>query len=242
MVSNNLLCDIRRGRPFDEDKSTTFHKATDIVAAGGAAVEASYQGSERGIPKLIGSGLGGTESFAPGGNRGLDNFPIGIPRLQWDHGYTTLHPLGLGSNSTYLNALHKAGKIGSRVFSIFWGRVWDEYPIDGALVVGGYDKEKTIGPNFTAPLDYGDFGDPSGCWTGIKVQITDIQLNNPDGSDVSLMSSSAKMPACIVPQRQSLMEIPQSLLTKFERATQTRSNGTSSGLHWGARIFSPDNV
>ncbi|KAM4055245.1 aspartic-type endopeptidase [Hirsutella rhossiliensis] len=242
VVRSDFLCDIRRGRPFDEDKSTTFQKATDIVAAGGATVEASYQGSERGIPKLIASGLGGTESFAPGGKDGLNDFPIGIPRLQWDHGYTTLHPLGLGSNSTYLNALRQAGRIGSRVFSIFWGRVWDDYPVDGALVVGGYDKEKTIGPNFTAPLDYGDFGDPSGCWTGMKVHITDIQLNNLDGSDVSLLPSSANMPACIVPQRQSLMEVPRPLLHKFERVTRTKSNGTSSGLHWGAPIFSADNV
>lgn len=233
------MCHIRRGHPFDEEKSTTFRKATDIVAAGGATVEASYRGSERGIPKLISSGLGGTDSFAPGGKDSLADFPLGIPRLQWDHGYTNLHALGLGSNSTYLNALRQAGKIGSRVFSIFWGRVWDDYPIDGALVVGGYDKEKTIGSNFTAPLDYSD---RSGCWTGMKVHITDIQLNSPDGSDVSLLPSSANVGACIVPQRQSLMEIPQSLLNKFERVTKTQSNGTSAGLHRGARIFSPDNV
>lgn len=212
------------------------------MAAGGSAVETSHQGSESGIPKLIGSGLGGTESFAPGDVRGLDKFPISIPRLQWDHGYTTMHALGLGSDSSYLNALRKAGRIGSRVFSIFWGRQWDDHPIDGALVVGGYDREKTIGANFTAPLDYDDFRDLSGCWTGMKVNITDIQLNNPDGTDVSLMTSAAQLPACIVPQRQSLMEIPQSLVTKFERITKTKSNGTSGRLHWGAKIFSPDNV
>ncbi|PHH81257.1 hypothetical protein CDD83_3633 [Cordyceps sp. RAO-2017] len=243
VVWNERMCNVRRGHPFDQDKSTSFHRAADIAAAGGAAVETSYEGAENGIPKLTGSGLAGTDTFALEGAEALKDFPIGIARLPWDHGYTVLHPLGLGSNSTYLNALRQAGKIPSRVFSIFWGRMWTDNPVDGAVVLGGYDEAKTIGEPFTAPLEYGDFGaSSSGCWTGMKVRITDIQLNKRDGSDVSIMPANTDVPACIVPQRQNLMELPQSVVTKFEDVTGTKSNGTSDGLHWGARLFGSDSV
>lgn len=120
-----------------------------------------YRGSESGIPKLIGSGLGGTDAFGPGMTDGLKKFPIGISCLQWRNGLAILHPLGLGSNSTYLNG-------------------------------------------------------SSGCWTVIKIPIAHIQVNKRDGSDASVFSSNANIPVCIVPQRQSLMEIPSSMVDKFE--------------------------
>ncbi|KAI9874546.1 MAG: hypothetical protein M1823_007660, partial [Watsoniomyces obsoletus] len=65
--------------------------------------------------------------------------------MAWDAGYTVLHALGLGSNSTYLNGLKQSSQIGSRVWSIFWGRMWtDDNPLDGSIVFGGYDQRKII--------------------------------------------------------------------------------------------------
>ncbi|RSL51171.1 hypothetical protein CEP53_008540 [Fusarium sp. AF-6] len=179
VIWNDLICSIRRGGLFNEEKSESFKKASDIGDAGGATDEVTFQGSEAGIKRLVSTSLAGTDNITLEGAPALEEFPIGIPRLKWDAGYTLLHPLGLGSNSTYLNALRAAGKISSRVWSIFWGRMWIKDPIDGSLVLGGYDEEKVIGRNYTAPLAYVDFSGTSGCWTGMKVAVSDIRVNFP---------------------------------------------------------------
>ena len=169
----------------------------------------------------------------------LESFPFAVPRQSWDHGYTFLHSLGMGRNSTYLNALKDAGRISARVWSIFWGRMWIDNPMDGSVVMGGYDSSKVIGDNYTEALDYTD-ADGSGCWTGMKVVVRDIQLNFRDGSDESIFPVNSAIPFCIVPQRQLLMEAPGALLNQFEALTGFNHTGDSYGLHWSAQIFDGD--
>ncbi|RSL57000.1 hypothetical protein CEP51_014314 [Fusarium floridanum] len=242
VIWNDLICSIRRGGLFNEENSESFEKASDIGDAGGATDEVTFQGSEAGIKRLVSTSLAGTDNITLEGAPALEEFPIGIPRLKWDAGYTLLHPLGLGSNSTYLNALRAAGKISSRVWSIFWGRVWIKDPIDGSLVLGGYDEEKVIGRNYTAPLAYDDFSGTSGCWTGMKVTVSDIRVNFRDGSDKSIFPSNTALPCCIVPQRQLLLEAPGAYVGKFEQVTGFNHTETSYGLHWSARLFDADKV
>ncbi|CAM1510624.1 Fc.00g009590.m01.CDS01 [Cosmosporella sp. VM-42] len=242
VIWNDRICDIRRGSLFQENASKTFEKADDIAAAGGARTEVTYEGSEIGIKKLISTSLAGTDTLVLNGSDSLTYFPIGIPRLRWDSGYTMLHALGLGSNSTYLNALQSAGDLPSRVWSIFWGRMWIDNPIDGSVVLGGYDEEKVIGKNYTAPLDYDDYTGTGGCWTGMKVIVSDIRLNFRDGSDESIFPSSTALPVCLVPQRQLLLEAPAAYVNKFEEVTGINSTGSSYGLHWSARLFDADHV
>ncbi|KAM0427245.1 hypothetical protein ACHAPT_007675 [Fusarium lateritium] len=194
IIWNDRICQIRRGGLFSEEKSKSFEKASDIEGAGGATDEVSLQGSEAGIKKLVSTSLAGTYNITLEGAPALEDFPIGIPRLKWDAGYTLLHPLGLGSNSTYLDALREAGKISSRVWSIFWGRMWAKDPIDGSLVLGGYDEEEVIGKNYTAPLVYDDYTGTLGCWTDMKVTVSDIRVNFRDGSDKSIFPSNTALP------------------------------------------------
>ncbi|KAJ4269824.1 hypothetical protein NW762_001493 [Fusarium torreyae] len=208
VIWNDRICQIRRGGLFHEEESRSFKKASDIGDAGGSTDEVSLQGSEAGIKKLVSTSLAGTDNITLEGAPSIEDFPIGIPRLKWDAGYTLLHPLGLGSNSTYLNALKAAGAISSRVWSIFWGRMWVKTPINGSLVLGGYDEEKVIGKNYTAPLVYDDYTGTPGCWTGMKVTVSDIRVNFRDGSDKSIFPSNTALPCCIVPQRQLLLEAP----------------------------------
>ncbi|KAL2280627.1 hypothetical protein FJTKL_12344 [Diaporthe vaccinii] len=165
------------------------------------------------------------------GGINLTTWPIGIPRLNWDHGYTTLHALGLGSNSTFLQSLVDAGQIASKVWSIFWGRMWVDDWLDGSVVFGGYDSELVLGDNYTQNLDYSE---TTGCWTGMKVTITDVVLNIRDGSKVSIFPTNYALPTCIVPQRQLLLEAPSSIVTNFEKETGMASTGASYGLHWSA--------
>lgn len=146
-----------------------------------------------------------------------------------------MHALGLGSNSTYLNALVQTGQIPSRVWSLFWGRMWtDVGAMDGSLVLGGYDREKVIGRNFTQPLDYSE---ETGCWTGMKVTVNNLFVNFRNGSDFSIMPRNSAVQCCIVPQRQLLWEAPSGIVDTFETATQMKNIGSSFGLHWSARLY-----
>ena len=164
----------------------------------------------------------------------LTNFPNGIPRKNWDHGHTILHAMGMGSNSTILNRLVDTGQAASRVWSIFWGRMWNDNPVDGSVVIGGYDSMKVIGLNYTQKLDYSN---ATGCWTGMKITISGIDLVDRTGSTTSILPSSMRVDVCIVPQRQLLLEAPVAIRDRFENATDTRNIGPSFGLHWSAALY-----
>lgn len=234
IIFNDLICQVRRGGYFIETNSTTFAKASNLVTAGGAPQEITTSGTELGVKRLVSTSLSGTESLAVASAKSL-TLPIGIPRLRWDNGYTILSPLGLGSNSTYLNALVQAGHIPSRVWSIFWGRMWtDVGAMDGHVVLGGYDQEKVIGPNFTQPLDYSE---ETGCWTGMKVTISNLLVNFRNGTDFSILPRNSAIQTCIVPHRQLLLEAPSSIVDAFEDATQMSNIGLSFDLHWSARNY-----
>jgi hypothetical protein len=229
----------RRGSFFIEDKSTLFAQALDVSAAGGASQETQDSGAENAIKKLIASSFAGTDRFDIASTGGLSKFPIGIPRIAWDAGYTTLHALGFGTNSTYLNALLGEGCIGSRAWSIFWGQMWTtDNPMDGSIVLGGYDQRKVLGQNHTQQLDYSS----TGCWTGMRVDIADIKVNFRDGTDGSIFPPNTVLPCCIVPQRQLLAEVPASMFSTFENVTNTRHIGNSFGLHWSAYLFDKDDA
>jgi Eukaryotic aspartyl protease len=234
VVFSNTICQVRRGNPFLEADSRSFNQSLDIIAAGGASKETDVTGSEAGVKRLIDSSLGGTDYFALGESSTANKLPIGIPRMAWDGGYTVLHALGLGSNSTYLNALKQSSQIGSRVWSIFWGRMWtDDNPLDGSIVFGGYDQRKIIGQNHTQALDFTS----TGCWTGMKVNIADVLVNYRTGNDQSIFSANTVLPVCLVPQRQLLIEVPSAVYENYEIATNTTNIGSSFGLHWSAHLF-----
>jgi hypothetical protein len=178
IIFSDTICKVRRGSPFLEADSKSFTQALDIIGAGGSSQETTAVGSEAGIPKLVDTSLAGTESFNIASTGTLSQFPIGIPRLGWENGYTTLHALGIGTNSTYMNYLRNTGRIGASVWSIFWGRMWTtNNPLDGHVVLGGYDRSKVLGQNYTSALDYS----PKGCWTGMKVNIANIVVNSRSG-------------------------------------------------------------
>ncbi|EXJ81473.1 hypothetical protein A1O3_07765 [Capronia epimyces CBS 606.96] len=218
-IFSEEICFVRRGSYYLEDDSSSFKQALDIIDAGGASTETTVTGSELGIKNLVSTGLGGTDTLKIGSTEALDTFPVAIPRQDWDGGYTTLHALGFGSNSTYLNALLEAKQIGARVWSIFWGRMWlANPPMDGSLVLGGYDRTKVIGQDLTQNLDFGS----TGCWTG---------------TEQTLFPANTVLPVCLVPQRQLLLEAPGSIYSKFENVTLTKNIGLSFCLHWGAHLF-----
>ncbi|KAK3945652.1 aspartic peptidase domain-containing protein [Diplogelasinospora grovesii] len=206
VIWSDLICDVRRGNLYIESNSASFQKYNDIFSAGGPD-EVAIDDGEAGIAKLTSTGLGGTDSITFGSNPILPDYPIGVPRIEWDSGYTIQHSLGLGRNSTYLNHLAKSGQIAGKVWSIFWGRMWtSDNPMDGQDILGGYD---------------------TGCWTGMKVQLIDINLNFRAGPDVSIFPSNTALSMCIVPQDQLTFTAPGKIRDQFEAATGMVNAGWS---------------
>jgi hypothetical protein len=82
--------------------------------------------------------------------------------------------MGLGTNSTLLNALISAKAIASRTwgYSQGWTGAEAENQVDGSLVLGGYDAAKTKGNNVTVPFS----NDPH-CVSNLVVTISDIKMN-----------------------------------------------------------------
>jgi hypothetical protein len=243
VVWNPQICKVRRGGYFNETQSTSFTQFANIATAGGATQELKIRGSESGVLNLLSTSVAGTERISLGSGPDHDansttSLPIGIPRMAWDGGSTTLPPLGMGSNSTFLNALVRGGQIPSRVWSYFWGRTWagPGIDMDGTLVLGGYDAEKVTGSNVTQRLDYSE---ETGCWTGMKVAVTDLVVNWRNGSDQSVMPANSAVPVCLVPQRRTLFGAPSTVVERFRAAVGMKGNSfaLSKGMHWGARLY-----
>ncbi|KAJ4248695.1 hypothetical protein NW762_012533 [Fusarium torreyae] len=215
-----------------------------IVEAGGSPNETTLAGTQDDVKKLVKSSFGGTDDVMLEGVNLIKDFPIGIPVFKWDAGHTYLHALGLGTNSTYLNALQKAGNIGSRVWSMFWGRAWVKDDIDGSLVLGGYDEEKVTGDNYTAPLDYNDYVGSSGCFTGMRVVLSDIKVNFRNGTEKSIFPTDTALPCCIDPHHHLLLDAPTEYVSNFQQVTGlfASSEAYSRGFHYDALMFERDNA
>ncbi|KAI1204291.1 aspartic peptidase domain-containing protein [Annulohypoxylon truncatum] len=240
-IWNYFCCLTRRGGYYLESESTTWVKANDITLAGGAPIEAETQ-RELGIGKLITSSLGGTDKFTFNTTGNLVDFPVGLPTMNWDDGPTMLHAMGMGTNSTILNVLFQTRRIGSRVWSMFWCRIWaalDGSSLDGSVVFGGYDQQKTAGKGYTQPLDSSE---DAGCSTGMAVQISKLTLHNFYVETADLLESSTRIMACIVPQHELLLNGPASIIDSFQDSTGLKAVNYSHGLHRGASQYNISEV
>ncbi|UZP34274.1 hypothetical protein NXS19_002090 [Fusarium pseudograminearum] len=227
-------CIVERGGLFNEQDSTSYTEADTLIAAGGAPTETIFKGSVYGIKNLPSRSIGAIDTLKLEGAAELPSFPFGIPTSNWDTSHTTLSALGLGRNSTYLNALRKAEKITSRVWSIFWGIFGDENPIDGSLILGGYDEMKVMGDNYTAPLVYDHFDGSQGCWTGMRVTVTDIKVNFAGGTNTSIFPSGTALHCCIDPAHHLLMEAPMDHIENFKSIADIDGTHSTTDLHWMA--------
>ncbi|GKU00106.1 hypothetical protein FLAG1_06049 [Fusarium langsethiae] len=227
-------CIVERGGLFNEQDSTSYTEADNLVAAGGATTETIFKGSVYGVKNLSSRSIGAIDKIKLEGSAEPTKFPFGIPTSNWDTSHTTLSALGLGRNSTYLNALRKAEKITSRVWSIFWGVYGDEKPIDGSLVLGVYDGMKVMGDNYTAPLVHGHFDGSQGCWTGMRVTVTGIKVNFAGGTNASIFPSGTALHCCIDPAHHLLMEAPIDYIENFKSITGIDATHSTTDLVWMA--------
>ena len=151
----------------------------------------------------------------------IPDFPLGIIRGSDDQQNT----LGLGHNSTLLDALVSAGAIFSKTFSIFqgWTGAQTQYQTDGSLIIGGYDSAKITGNNITLP-----FAVEESCASGLVISVTDINMNLKNGSNVSIIGESrgSALRACIEPTF-SLISLSEDIWWAFTNVTEVAEIGRS---------------
>ncbi|KAK4554535.1 hypothetical protein LTR86_008389 [Recurvomyces mirabilis] len=138
--------------------------------------------------------------------------------------------IGLGANSTLLNALVDAGHIASRTYSYWWGidNPNTNVAMDGQIVFGGYDAAKTTGPNITSTL----LNWTAPCPSGMYLTLTDVVLDFPNGTTSSILSPSS-LSACIQPDFPVVMNMPDNpYYSRFENLTETSAVNRTSGMYW----------
>ena len=154
-----------------------------------------------------------------------------IPGVKSDF---SMNSLGLGRNATALNALNSARSMASTVWSVFWGSTGasSSSQQNGVLVMGGYDSGKTRGDNFTGDLSFSD-----SCFTGVLLSLSDLTLNLVNGTDISLLGSSASQGLRIcVDASYPTISISQSMFNVLQSVTPVSNTSRSIGVNAAALI------
>lgn len=188
------------------------------------------------------------DTLSFGSNTSLSSFEFAIPLKDLNQAFTSQSELGLGRNSSILCALVSGGDIGTKVHSIFWGLVGG--PADkqtpGSLILGGLDRSLIAdqNDNYTAQLYQG-----TKCGTGMVVTISDILLNWPNGTDMSIFmgSQSAAIQACISPSFAGLISLPLNYYEYFYSLAggtppDHKTEARSLGINYYTMLFDPKDV
>lgn len=193
-------CSTYRGGLFNSTDSSTYSPTANINASGADPFDTWVNAT------VLQEDIWSTDTFRLTSNVS-SVAPFGIMRANTAGNYQTQHALGLGANSTLLNALKSNGTIASRSWSMYWGNSGVTEASPGSFVFGGYDKGKTSGSNTTAPLAYSEK-----CYTGMTVAIDNLELTYPNGTTASLFqgsTSSEALLACIFPDYPVMMTLPR---------------------------------
>jgi hypothetical protein len=213
-----------RGGTYDSSTSTSASEDLDVYGAGGDPSDTF---------RALGTHVWYNDwamDTLNAGNTTLDDFPIGMPGFDVGGIFDTQANIGLGRNSTLLNALHDKGHISSRTYSFWWGlnSASPSLSMDGQLVLGGYDAAKVTGPNITQKL----LPSAVGCGSGMYLTVTNMILGFPNGTKADMLAPSV-ITACIqldFPSIASFRSDP--FMERFQNYTGTARDGTPSDQPW----------
>lgn len=195
-------CTFNRGGAFDHTASSSFGPSAD-------SNDTEVRPADSSSATVV--ALGADNVLLPQLNTTthLENFTVFTPS-------DTDPPqsgVGLGRNSSLLNALYASGQIASKTWSLFWGLEGGSpaAQLDGNLVLGGYDIAKTTGANLTT-----GFLTDSGCPNSLVVYPNDITLNFKNGTNSSLFGASqgTAMRSCVKPDI-PLITFPSNVWNSF---------------------------
>ncbi|KLJ07288.1 hypothetical protein EMPG_17236 [Blastomyces silverae] len=136
--------------------------------------------------------------------------------------------IGLGRASSFLDVLTAQKKIASRTWSLFWG--WQgleaSHQMKGNLVLGGYDRAKIKGDNFTR-----DFVDAKECTSELMVYVKQIYITTWYGDRTDVYESSGStLNACIRPDL-SPISLPDPIFNNFKRSLPGKYLGPADGIY-----------
>lgn len=228
------VCITYHGGLYDESASSSSQKQASVAAAGGASDTTS--GTE---PDCI------TDILELSANFSEPSFPLGLVRQEpGTAGGPLLNQLGLGPNSTILNALKDSGKIASRSWSFYDGRTGAtaDQQANGTFVLGGFDASKVPanGKNYTKQLT----SSSEQCGTGMQLTLSNIQMQYPNGSSYSLYGDveSTSLEACLG-SGPLAMYIPYDNFVEFTDICDCYTQNRSFGIHYYGMLYeSPEPV
>lgn len=231
------------GGLFVESQSSTWHTASSASAVG---INEDYLLN---VSVLYSTYTGnvsyGVDTFMPSPNISMPSQPFVVLHDSTDSQEIPSEPylmnsLGLGTNSTLLNALVTAGNISSRVWSYWdgWTGADSQNQSDGGLVLGGYDAAQTTGNNITIKFTT----DPVDLYENdcnLIVTVRDIQLKYTNGTTTSILGAEKAKTVryCIIPSFPGISLTNNSWVAFYELSgTQYLSNGvqrsTSHLSYW----------
>ncbi|TLD11850.1 hypothetical protein PspLS_11268 [Pyricularia sp. CBS 133598] len=190
MLIHSLSSNCQKG--WSEEACATLH---------GGVYNASASGNRASEPSAT------VDKLALGTDAVIPEFPLSITK---DAHAAPTAMLGLGPNSTILDALASAGKIASRTVGFWAGRgMGTKTATDGGLTFGGYDKTRVAGRGFSDEFTFG----VKNCSSGLVVTVADIAVGLADGTNQSLLlKNDNKTPglvACLDPSRKTLISLPR---------------------------------
>ncbi|KAL8689244.1 MAG: hypothetical protein Q9218_005039 [Villophora microphyllina] len=224
-----VQCSGLHGGFFDEGSSTSWTQVTNFNVSG-AAPDLGWGV----INPALAQDVWGVDSLKLNSTLVVEDLPVGIMRVNPE----AVNIVGLGRNSTLLNALFSMGMIASRTWAIAtgWQGADSTTQTDGSVVIGGYDSAQTIGPNVTYPFAKDDV-----CQGRLLVTISNIVLNLKNGSSPSLLppSEGSALRACVSPDS-SLMTLSEDIFNRFLDITGYTGDdypSRSDGLRFWGMVF-----
>ncbi|KAH0542271.1 hypothetical protein FGG08_003298 [Glutinoglossum americanum] len=168
-------CDAR-GAYFESGVSTSFTPINDYKSADIASDDDASGSFGKDTLHLY------THYFQsdPAWENSVPDFPVRVT----SNSSGTGDRLGLGYGSTLLQRLFNSGMVASRAFSLYIGTAMDRAAgnVNGSITLGGYDSARFTGQVFNYSIGSGEY--PFG------VRVSDIVVNNPDGTNQSLLDRS----------------------------------------------------
>ena len=165
---------------------------------------------------------------------------MGVEVYDFAGRFDTQANIGLGLNSTLLNALIADGRIASRSYSYWWGlnSATLTSAMDGQLVFGGYDAAKAMGPKITQKILPWTVACPS----GMLVTVFNMGLSFPNGTRADMLAPSV-VSACLQPDWPFLMSPRYDpFYERFGNLTDTTHVNNSRGIYFDVPLYDPSNV
>lgn len=223
-----IQCLGRNGGAFEESSSSTW-----------MSLDLSKDDHTKELPSFnLTLDLLGSDTLHLNASTSTSEFPIHIPRTR--HMSTLMNSLGLGRDSTILNALYKSGTIASRSWSVFAGLTGAtaDHQMDGNLVLGGYDSAKFTGENYTERLT----SNPA-CGTSLVATVTNMEIESA-GQSVRLLNEQlgSAIRFCIDPAF-PIITIPEEAGDVFRaKSSVTDELGRSLGLNLFGLLYAANSV